>query len=94
MYFINRKDSSPIVLHFDVYDHAYIFCLHEVSRPFLFCCHFICSYLKSKDRDRIFSPLVKMDTNEKENAILPQNKAIVIIRRSVNLVMPMALAGK
>lgn len=35
-----------------------------------------------------------MDTNEKENAILPQNKAIVIIRRSVNLVMPMALAGK
>ena len=36
----------------------------------------------------------KMDTNEKENAILPQNKAIVIIRRSVNLVMPMALAGK
>ena len=35
-----------------------------------------------------------MDTNEKEIAILPQNKAIVIIRRSVNLVMPMALAGK
>ena len=35
-----------------------------------------------------------MDTKEKENAILPQNKAIVIIRRSVNLVMPMALAGK
>ena len=35
-----------------------------------------------------------MDTNEKENAILPQHKAIVIIRRSVNLVMPMALAGK
>ena len=35
-----------------------------------------------------------MDTKEKENAILPQHKAIVIIRRSVNLVMPMALAGK
>ena len=35
-----------------------------------------------------------MVTNEKEIAILPQNKAIVIIRRSVNLVMPMALAGK